>query len=408
MLKQYRGVFIIVGVAVAAAAWAVFVPTQRDMALMLAGMFALIAGISVFLTWSGAPRLVEGRERLLMIVGWSICAAAVVGGIGVLVLAGSAATALLEPVLFVTTLVALGGYMITRLPTMLSQLARSRAEIAAAKAPAGRRTEFDGIREGLAAPMAVLRGLPFLLQIAGPWIIVLAGGAFALLTWPQPAGHDPNGGLVRLLGLLLLLVGGLYVVLPSVLVAWVRWTVDGRTPKWIVATPDRASFGFAWRIWISLTFLGSLNRIITTPVTNFVSGAAPQFSDIAGTLVTWGVELLAVMLFSSVALLLPTIALGDKQFDLSAAAVRGRKMWPGLPLGLALSIIPIPLAAGAVSWVVTAGSKPTVPQMPSAHHALTPSDAVSLMVWLLVMLATLASGLSFVTRAYQAAKDKMV
>jgi len=406
MVKQYRGVFIIIGLAVAFAAWAVFGPAQRDWAALLAGIFGLIAAVSAFLTWSGAPTWIEGRERLLSIVGWSICAAAVAGGIGVLVLAGAAAIDIMQPVLLTATVVGMSGYMTTRLPTMLSQVARSRAEVAAAKAPAARRAEFDGIREGLAAPVAVLRGLPFLLQIAGPWVVALAGGAFALLTWPHPTGHDPNGALARILGLLLLVVIGLYVVLPSVLVAWVRWTVEGRTPRWIVATPDRATFGFAWRIWISLTFLGVLDRTVTTPLTNLVGSSALQFSAIAGTLTTWGVEVLAVMLFSSLALLLPAIALGDKHFDRSAATVRGRKMWPGLPLGMALSIVPFPLAAWLVSWVVTAGSKPAAPQMPSVHHALTLSDAVVLIVWLLVILATLASGLSFLTRAYQAAKDR--
>jgi hypothetical protein len=368
---------------------------------LVSGILVIGAASTAFLTWPDSRQMVDGRQRLYAVVGWAIVGAAVAGAIGVLVIAGAAATELIQPVVFVALLIVLAGVMIARMPSMVVQVARSRAEIAAAKAPAPARAAFDGIAEGLRAPLAVVRGLPFLLQIAGPWVVVLAGGAFAILSGGQAAGHDGSDALARLTALAVLLIAGLYVVLPSVLVAWTNWIVDGGSPKWIVATPNRAAFGFAWRIWLALTFLGVLDKNIATPLAKFLSGSIPQLSVLVDNLTTWIVALLMIMLFSSAALFLPAIAVADKTFDRSAALVRGRKMWPGLPVGLALSLAPIPLAAWALTGLLDA-AQPAAPRV--AHAPLTPLDALALVVWLLVMLATLVSGMTFLTRAYLAAR----
>jgi len=67
MLKQYRGVFITIGLAVAAAAWAIIVPAQRDGAMIVAGISILAAANTAFLTWPGASPADEDGATLALL-----------------------------------------------------------------------------------------------------------------------------------------------------------------------------------------------------------------------------------------------------------------------------------------------------------------------------------------------------
>ena len=155
-------------------------------------------------------------------------------------------------------------------------------------------------------------------------------------------------------------------------------------------------------MWLALSILGTLDRQVTDKLTAYLSTSIPTYGALAGDLASWAIEIAVIMLFSSFALRLPAVAMQDAAFTLSIATIRGRKMWPGLPVGLVLSLAPIPLVAWGVAWVLQAGSKP---EAASAHHVLDASDAVFVTAWMLVLLATLVSGATFLTRAYLAAKS---
>jgi len=404
MLKQYRGVFITIGLTVAAAAWAIIVPAQRDGAMIVAGISILAAANTAFLTWPGASQLVEARSRLFMIAGWSICAAVVVGMIAAISLAGAASPEFIRLITGGAVIVGLGGYLVATMPRMVAQVAKSRAAFAATKVGAPR-LAFDGIREGLAAPLTVARGLPFLVQLAGPWLVVIVGAAFYIIMASKPAAMDRNAAALAILELLLLLFVVLYVLVPSLLVAWIRWIVDGRSPRYFVAWPDRAAFSVAWRIWISLSVWGAFNRLLVDKVADYAGGLIPSHQAVVTMVVADVLAIAVIMVFSAAALRLPAAALQDNDFTFGVASIRGRQMWPGLPVGLVLSLAPIPLVAWVVSWVLQSGAKPAAV---TAEHVLNPSDAVVLICWLLVLLATLVSGATFLTRAYLAAKAPTV
>ena len=252
----------------------------------------------------------------------------------------------------------------------------------------------------------MVRGGRAFLQIAAPWAAFLAGSTYLLVALDQNAGRGSSTAVLILLGLLLLLLAAIYLIIPTVAVAWFRWTIDGKLPSRFLALPDRTVLSFAWRIWISLTFLGGVDRLVTPRLTELAAKALPQYAATVGELASWAVDILVVMVASSFALHLPAVAVKDTAFTRTAALVEGRKMWPGFPMGLVLSLAAFPFLAWAFARVYV-GMLPAMPPVHSAHATLSPLDAIALSGWLMVLFATLASGATLLSRAYLAAKARV-
>jgi hypothetical protein len=381
-------------------------PSQREFAAVAALVCAVGAGSTALFAWPEGVAFVNLRSRLLVVAGWSVCIIGFTAGLGLAIIASFRSSAAINIFLYAGLALAFLGFMAARLPRMVAQVAQSRADLAALKSVSSASPKFDGLNEGFAASLSVVRDGRVFLQIAAPWAVFLAGAAYLLLAFDRNVGRGSPAAWLILLGVLLLLVVAIYLIIPTVAVAWFRWVIGGKLPSRFLALPDRTVLSFAWRIWISLTFLGGVDRLVTPKLTAFLTTALPQFAATVGDLTGWAIDILIVMLVSSIALHLPAVAVGDTTFGRTVAAVEGRKMWPGLPVGLALSLGAFPLLA----WVCVrayAGMSPAAPPAHSAAMIISPSDAVGLAGWLMVLFAALASGATLLSRAYLAAKTRI-
>jgi hypothetical protein len=288
---------------------------------------------------------------------------------------------------------------------MVTRVAQSRADLAALKSVENSPATFDGLREGLEASLSVVRGGGAFLQIAGPWAAVLTGVVYLILVLGKNVGHSVTSSWLILLGGILLLVAAIYLIIPTVTVAWFRWTIGSQLPSRFFALPDRTALSFAWRIWISLTFMGAVDKFMTPKLTHLAIAEMPQYAAAVGGWAGWAIDVLVIMLFSSFALQLPAVAVGDANFSRTAALVQGRKMWPRLPVGLVISLAPFPIFAWACASIY-AWRLPAPNTVHSALATVSPLDAIGFFGVLVVLFATLASGATFLSRAYLAAKAR--
>jgi len=405
-VSPYRGALIIAALAVAAGLTSWLWPGQREAAAIAALTFAPIAGIAALMAWPPGVAFITERSRLIVAVGWGVCIVGFVGGLGLAVIVGRRSSTAINIAMYAGLGVAFLGFMAARLPRSVTQAARSTADLAALKSTGASRPTFDGLNEGWTAVLSVLRDGRAFLQITAPWAVVLAGATCLLLSFePNVARGSTSAGLL-LLALLLLLVAAIYLIVPTVAVAWFRWTIEGRLPSRFVALPDRTVLSLAWRLWTFLTILGVINRVVTPRLTALAASAAPQHAVALGGLAGCAVDILMLMGASSPALQLPALAVRDTAFNETAAMVEGRKMWPGLPLGLALSLAAFPFLA----WVCVRtwqGLSQPAPVAHAAAGALGPLNAIALAGWLMVAFATLVSGASLLSRAYVVAKTRI-
>lgn len=342
----------------------------------------------------------------MMIVGWSACVVGLVGGLALAITASLRSWSGGELILYGSTALFFLGFLAARLPNMVASAVKSRPDPSPLAISALATAHFDGLREGLAASLSVLSDGRAFLQIAGPWAAFLSLSAYVAVMLGAHEGHSATAAQYWLLGFLLLLLAALYLIIPSVAVAWFRWTLGGQLPRWFVALPDRTALGFAWRLWTVLTLLGGVDRLVTPKLTEVVNSALPPNMAAVGASTGWVVDILLVMLASSFALRLPAIAMNDAAFTRTMAIVQGRRMWPGLPMGLLLSLAPFSILAWSCGPLYRL-IKPVGPKVHSAAATFDGLDGASLFVTLMLLFAILAAGASFLARAYLAAKTQV-
>jgi hypothetical protein len=400
MAKSFWVVLWLAAITVAASVAVLFPGEWTTFGLMTAGALACIGGSALVLGWPAGLAFIETRTKTVRVVGVSVLAACALGFV-VVILASLNSPSVLNTGLTACTMVGLMGIMIFSLPRMATQMATARSAMAAIKAPGAKPPAFGGIREGLRSPIRVVRDWRAFLQIAGPWALLMSAGLVAGVITGNNLNHDRAKATMLLWGVLVLLLG-LVASIPIVAVAWHRWIVDGRLPKRFVALPDSAMWGYLFRLWLFGAALGTIDRWISPNVAALALSAhlpnAGAIGDVAGNVA----DVLAIMLVSSVALRLPAIAVGDRDFVLSVASIQGRKMWPGLPLGLVLSIVPFYF----LGWAFDQGYDAFLKPKASSSH-MDWASAASLGLGLFVAYATVASVATYLSKAYIAAKTTM-
>lgn len=331
---------VILGAAVMAAALAFWLPSgQKDLAGISAGTLVLL---SAFMALNGSPAgiaFVERHVGAIKAMGWAL----VVLGVAVVV----AVPFTPYPadrfgwIIYLGVGLSLTGFMTVRLPRMLKEAGAVRAEVERQAEPEIRAEarRFHGLSEGLDAATSVVRNPGAVLQIVGPWVVLLVTFGLIVLAAtqgePGPSGSPLTAVVLWMLPLFVLLVIGT----PTVVVAWARWSMRGERPRRWVALPDRAALSVAWRLWIFFSALGSADGLASLQASSLAAklGVSPE---ITAALVAACVDLLLIGLATSWGLRLIALALGDRSFDQGVAMVRTRPLWPGLPLGMIVAILP--------------------------------------------------------------------
>jgi hypothetical protein len=235
-------------------------------------------------------------------------------------------------------------------------------------------------------------------QITGPWALLVSAGLAGLAVMGGRLDHDPARGLMLLLALLALVVV-LAASIPIVGVAWRRWIVDGRLPARFVALPNRAMWGWFDRLYVFGVVLGGIDRWIVPNVAALASRLSLPASGAIGDAAATVADVLAVMLVSNMALRLPAVAIGDRDFALGIANTQGRKLWPGLPFGLVLSVVPF----YALGWLFDQAYDAYLrPKAPSAHVSWPAAGSLGLSLF--IAYAAVASAATFLSRTYVAVK----
>lgn len=404
-MRQYRPAIILAAIAIASAFVCWFIPSQRELAGPLALICSVIAALTSLLAWPEAVAFTGRRSPLLATAGWALCVVGLVAGFALSVVASLRSWGGTDLFIYGCLGLSLLGFIAARLPSMVKEMAKSRAGAAAHQVTNKALPKFDWLREGLAAPLSVFRSGRAFLQIAGPWAAFLSLSTYVAVIVGKDTGPGASSARLWLLGVLLLLLVAIYLILPTIAVAWFRWTVDEQLPRQFLALPDRAALAFAWRIWIGLGLVGGLDRLVTPKLTQVVSSAIPAAMTGVGAWAGPAVDIALVMLASSFTLQFPAIAVNDAAFTRTTAMIQGRKLWPGLPVGLLLSLAPFPILAWACEHVYGIGN-PAVPITHSGAVTFGLSDGTALFVALMALFATLASGATFLSRAYLAAKAR--
>jgi hypothetical protein len=400
---KYRSALMIAALALLAGGVCWLAPNLRGAAGIAAAAFAVVAGAVALMIWPRSVAFIRLRPRLLVTLGWSICAIGVVVGFTLTFLAAKGPKEAMDLPLYGGLSVALLGFMTARLPKMIAQSAQVRREMDALKVAAPAPTNFNGYREGFSAPVSLVHDARAFLKIAAPWAALVAAGFCLILEFGLKSGRGSTAAMLALFAIFGLGIAAIYVVVPTVLVAWFRWVIERRAPPGFIALPDRAVLSFAWRIWIALTALGVIGRSVTPTIVGFAHTITPAYAETIGATAEFAIDLLLTMLFSSVALVLPAVAVRDKAFNRTIAMIQGRKLWPGLPVGLLLSLAPYPVLAVAIGSAYSF-IYPTVRAAHTTPLPLTPWEVAGLLLVLMVMFATLASGATFLSRAYLAIK----
>jgi hypothetical protein len=284
---------VFLGAAVIAAALAFWLPPgQKDLAGISAGALVLLSAFMALNTSPAGIAFVERHAGATRGMGWAL----VVLGVAVVVVAP------FTPypadrfgwILYLGAGLSLTGFMTVRLPRMLKEIGAVRAEVErrvwAGPELRAEARGFHGVSEGLGAAASVARQPGAVLQIVGPWIVLLVTFALMALAATEgasgPSGNPLTAVVLWLLPLFLLLVIGT----PTVVVAWARWSMRGERPHRWVALPDRAALSVAWRLWIFFSVLGSADGLASLQASSLAAklGGAPE---ITGLLVGTGVDI---------------------------------------------------------------------------------------------------------------------
>ncbi len=221
-----------------------------------------------------------------------------------------------------------------------------------------------------------------------PWMLIAAvplAVASALLK-PSPA-------LLLCLALTVLLAA---IALPTVMVVWQQWLIEGRNPAKPIALPSRRTWSCLWRIWIFGSLVLRTANSVDQPVSRWAVSMHWPAPEAIGSGANLLVTVLGFALFSQFALQLPALAVKDEAFGQSEALAAGRKLSPQFALGFVISLGPFLIANIGLTFLSEVMWKgPTAPPWQTALY------------FEVIALAYVVCGITvgtYLARAYQHAK----
>lgn len=387
------------GGAVIAAALAFWLPAGQGVVAGIAAVaLVLICAVSALNASPASIAFVGRHGRAIRAIGGAL----VVLGVAIVVVAPfyPYPAGRFGLILYVATSLSLTGFMTARLPQLLKDVDAVRAEAdrqagdGAGPDAGAEARPFDSLSEGLGATASVIRNAGAVFHIVGPWVLLLVVSGLIAVTAANSGSEWPGRSLPVMALLALPLALLLVISAPTVLVAWARWTVRGERPRHWIALPDRAALSVGWRLWVAFSVFGAVDELLSFQASAIAArlGGSPQ---VVGFLVGHCIDVVLIALATALALRLIALALGDRTFDQGAALSRTRALWPGLPLGMILALLPFTAAGCAIDllqWSLNLG-------------ALNPWTGVFFLGTAATGFGALIAGTTYAARVYDAVLD---
>ncbi|MDP1873550.1 hypothetical protein [Phenylobacterium sp.] len=374
MDKKYaRLAVVMAGALVAMLAFAP--PGDRTQVWAVAGSMAVAAAIYA----PAVRQLLLRHRRSVIAIGIATIA------IGLIVLLVSLSSPLLDPKLggMATGFLTLAGAFVISVPFIIDLVERNVAALAAGGGRAMAKREPptfspDGEVKAVLAEIGDHRAA--LLRVVGPWFILFCAVAMLPIMdiWNDPA--DLNQGLALII-LLVLLDWVSFIILLVAMIQWARFTASKHEPRF-TAFPGRALWGWAWRLVVAGVIFQSFGQLGPWLQAQLPAAAPWQLYGLEGV-----AGLTVFVLISSLAPILPAVALGAAEKGM-AASMRGFRVVGGrFYLGVILIVTPYAAASWALSVLADHYKEPA---------ALVANAGASL----LLLFAASIVGIAYLTRGY--------
>jgi len=296
------------------------------------------------------------------------------------------------------------GILLITLPRSVKAAAQ-RLAVAAREKPLAAATAtstYPAMHEAVASMAFVLRHPGIFARIAGPWtavFVLVPLIAFQVTAYEQgmiktilePVHAKPD--IPTAIAVLYATIASRIVAIPTAAVAWHRFVLENRLPRLGIALPDIRAVRYAYRLWIFAFAIGVLNRLLGTNSGDLAREIGPDAAAKAMEAVTWLIGFGAIWLASSFALVLPAVAVDDRQMNRMDAIGAARRLGHSYGLGLVASIAPFLIAAVALEAVL--GS------------VFDNSFSVQQLLYFgpgILMFMAGASGATYLSRAWQTAR----
>jgi hypothetical protein len=364
-------------------------PQMPGIMLGVVGLFAsviVLARLRGLTRWASAN---TGRTRLLGLV------IAVAGPAAIIVSASLSGSMLDNDWITGAAIASIGlGSLMFVLPGFDRDRAISKEMVLGASAPA---LEGAGIpSEVRASFIFVLKHISAFMWVAAPWVgldLILNLVAIYLLSLPKGSDAMLNGGAAFLVAYAFVIAFGM----PAIAVAWHRYTMRAELPTWGVVPPNKRFWRYFYRVWIFGLMVGTLDKMVAPnapDVAHFIGTANTKLVTAALEDAVW---LLAIWAVGMYALVLPAVAIDDRDVNITVAL---RLIWPRrlqFAAGFLATILVFYLAITGLGFVTD--------MLKNISSAL--SVILSVFSFML-MLGAVATSATYLSRAYMRAKGQVL
>ena len=170
----------------------------------------------------------------------------------------------------------------------------------------------------------VLEHISAFLWVAAPWValdLMLNVVAVYLLSLPKGSDAMLNGGAAFLVAYAFVIAFGM----PAVAVAWHRYTMRKELPIWCVVPPNKRFWRYFYRVWIFGLMVGTLEKMVAPNAPDIAHLMGIANIKLVADVLDDAVWLLAIWMVGMYALVLPAVAIDDRDVNITVAL---RLIWP--------------------------------------------------------------------------------
>lgn len=309
-----------------------------------------------------------------------------------------------DPISIATMWIMMAGIALTVLPRSMAALKRTEKAATTPKPAEQVKNIFSGKDEAWVAIRAVTHNWAPFARIFGPWIALLWIAPFVGLhiaaysngmassLFAVPIGKMDV--VTELLAERLPLLAVSIFAFPIALVGWHRYLLTSNLPAIGLGVPMGATARYLWRLWMILFLFSILVRLVASNAPDVARLLGTSNTFLVGELLFWGVLGVEVYVGCSFALVLPAVAIENRNFVGTDSVRVSKPLGNSFRVGFVLSLLPFALACLATvqlfQHLEIAG-----PQLSLAGYSL----------WLVptaLMFLALASCATYLSRVYAA------